>query len=113
MARLPELQKPTLLQRLLFWVVRKTTGSVYNPLKIWAYSPSMLLSFIFFYSRLDRKASPIPAALRSLIQVRISQINHCEFCIDMNAGMLLKRKVSTEKLETLPDWKNSSLFSEL
>ncbi|MBI4274816.1 MAG: carboxymuconolactone decarboxylase family protein, partial [Rhizobiales bacterium] len=43
---------------------------------------------------LDRRSSPISPALRSLITVRVLQINHCAFCIDINSATLLKRGVS-------------------
>jgi AhpD family alkylhydroperoxidase len=44
--------------------------------------------------------------------VRVSQINHCRFCVDLNAATLLRRGVSEAKLWTLEDWHRSNLFSE-
>jgi AhpD family alkylhydroperoxidase len=44
--------------------------------------------------------------------VRVSQLNHCRFCVDLNAATLLRREVSEAKLWTLEDWHRSDLFSE-
>lgn len=97
--------------RILFWLQKQTTGQVYMPLMIWGRRPWALFYFLLFYSWLDRKGSPLEPALRSLIQVRVSQINHCVFCIDLNAATLLKRGVSNEKLAELAEFRNSKLFT--
>ena len=44
----------------------------------------------FLYGALDRRASPLDPALRSLVTVRVSQINWCAFCVDINSATLLK-----------------------
>jgi AhpD family alkylhydroperoxidase len=45
-----------------------------------------------------------------LVTVRVSQINHCAFCIDINSAMLVKRGVSLEKIAALNAWRDSGLF---
>ena len=42
--------------------------------------------------------------------MRVSQINHCAFCIDINSATLQKRGVSDEKIDALADWRASNLF---
>ncbi len=64
------------------------------------------------YGALDRKKSPIEPSLRSLITVRVSQINWCEFCVDINSMMVLKRGNSEEKLTDLEHYKDSNLFTD-
>jgi AhpD family alkylhydroperoxidase len=64
------------------------------------------------YGALDRKSSPLEPALRSLLTVRVSQINHCGFCVDINSATLLQRGISENKLWALEDWRTSNLFSE-
>jgi len=61
---------------------------------------------------IDRKASPVDPALRSLLTVRVSQVNHCPFCIDINSATLLERGMSPEKLQALSGWRESGLFSD-
>jgi uncharacterized peroxidase-related enzyme len=61
---------------------------------------------------IDRRNSPLPPVLRSLITVRVSQLNGCRFCIDINSAMLLKRGVAAGKVEALVAWQQSDQFSE-
>lgn len=67
-------------------------------------------SVALLYGALDRRSSPIAPALRSLITVRVSQINHCAFCVDINSATLANRGVPMEKIEALSDWRCSVLF---
>jgi AhpD family alkylhydroperoxidase len=50
--------------------------------------------------------------LRSLVQVRVSQINGCDFCVDLNSSLGLGRGLGDDKLRTLPQSEDSPLFSE-
>ncbi|MFQ5481193.1 MAG: carboxymuconolactone decarboxylase family protein [Nitrospinaceae bacterium] len=61
---------------------------------------------------MDRKSSPISPILRSLVMVRVSQINWCSFCVDLNSSTLLKRGVTLDKVEALQNWRASDLFNE-
>ena len=58
---------------------------------------------------IDRRSSPIDAALRSLVTVRVSQINTCPFCVDLTRNAI-KRGVSLEKVEALKTRRQSNLF---
>lgn len=64
------------------------------------------------YGALDRKTSPINPVLRSLVTVRVSQINWCRFCVDINSATLAERSGSLDKVEELARWKESDLFNE-
>ena len=64
------------------------------------------------YGVLDRKRSPLDPALRALVTVRVSQINWCRFCVDINSALLAKRTGSTAKVEALERWRDSELFDE-
>lgn len=43
--------------------------------------------------------------------IRISQINTCSFCVDLNTATLQNRGVSLAKIEALSNWEASDLFS--
>ncbi len=77
---------------------------------LWARSPSVFIGVALLYGAINRKRSRIDAALRSLVTVRVSQINHCEFCVDINATTLMKRGVSEEKVQNLSGWQDSNMF---
>ena len=42
--------------------------------------------------------------------MRVTQINHCRFCVDLNAATLLRRGIGEHKLWALERWRESNLF---
>ena len=97
--------------RPFFWNQRRKYGDVLQSALLWARSPKLFLGVATLYGMIDRKSSPIDPALRSLLTVRVSQINHCPFCVDINSAMLLRRGVSLDKIEALAEWRDYPLFS--
>ncbi|MBY0292697.1 MAG: carboxymuconolactone decarboxylase family protein [Alphaproteobacteria bacterium] len=91
----------------------KKYGSILNSSLLWARSPMLFLGLSFLYRALDRKSSPISPTLRSLIIVRVSQLNGCVFCIDLNSSILLQRGVTVSKVEELGNWRKSMLFNDI
>src|ERR1035437_4762778 len=96
--------------RPFFWNQKRKYGQVLKPALIWARVPCLFTAIAILYGVLDRKNSPIDPVLRSLITVRVSQINECRFCIDINSAMLAKRTSSMNKVEALEQWQDSELF---
>jgi uncharacterized peroxidase-related enzyme len=93
------------------WHQQKKYGTVLNPTLVWAQCPKLFMAVASLYGVIDRKKSPISPELRSLITVRVSQINWCRFCVDINSATLIKRSGSEEKCKELENWKESNLFS--
>lgn len=98
--------------RLIFWLQRRKYGSELEPARLWGRMPRTFLMLTLLYRTLDRKGSAIEPGLRSLILVRVSQINWCSFCVDLNGATALERNVSAEKLAALSSFAESSLYSE-
>ena len=98
--------------RPFFWSQKRRYGKVLKPGLLWARIPKLFASVAALYGVLDRKSSPLPPQLRSLITVRVSQINWCEFCVDVNAMTLAKRAGNTDKVEALDNWRHNELFTE-
>jgi AhpD family alkylhydroperoxidase len=96
---------------MIFWRQRRRYGRELEPVRLWGRIPRAFLAMSALYRVLDRKSSPIDPALRSLIQVHISQINHCTFCIDLNSALGLKRGAGEERLRALPQFEQSEQFS--
>ena len=97
--------------RLFFWKQRRTYGRTLDPSLLWGRLPWVFVSVALLYGALDRRSSLLSPALRSLVTVRVSQINHCAFCVDINSATLAKRGVPMEKIEALATWRDSPLFS--
>jgi AhpD family alkylhydroperoxidase len=98
--------------RLLFRRQRRRYGRELEPVRLWARMPAAFLAMSAMYRALDRKSSRVDPALRSLVQVRVSQINGCEFCVDLNSFLGLERGNARDKLRALPQFEDSPLFSE-
>lgn len=98
--------------RPFFWNQRRKYGAVLDSALLWARSPTLFTAVALLYGVLDRKSSPLEPALRSLVTVRVSQINGCRFCVDLNSATLLKRGVSMEKIEDLSRWPESDRFDD-
>ena len=98
--------------RPFFWNQRKKYGAVLQPGLLWGRVPQLFASVALLYGALDRKSSPLSPVLRSLVTVRVSQINWCHFCVDINSATLAKRAGSLDKVENLEHWKESELFDD-
>jgi len=91
---------------------KRKYGQVLKPALLWARSPLLFLAVAFLYGALDRRRSPLSPVLRSLVTVRVSQINWCRFCVDLNSMTLARRAGSMEKAEQLTGWRESVAFTE-
>lgn len=98
--------------RLFLWRQRRKYGAILDSALLWARAPRLFLGVAVLYGMIDRKSSPIELALRSLITVRVSQINGCSFCVDLNSATLLQRGASFDKVEALSKWDESDLFDD-
>ncbi len=107
-----QLNKYPLFLRPFFWNQRRKYGDVLQPALLWARVPGLFAAVAILFGVLDRKSSPLSPVLRSLVTVRVSQINWCRFCVDLNSAVLAKRAGSTEKVEQLANWKGSDLFDD-
>jgi len=96
--------------RLFFWKQKLTYGRVLDPGLLWGRSKWVFAAVALLYGALDRRGSPLSPALRALVTVRVSQINHCAFCVDINSATLQKRGVTDEKIDALGDWRESAMF---
>ncbi len=97
--------------RLILALQRRKYGVELEPARLWGRLPRAFLMLTLLYRSLDRPGSPIEPALRALVQVRISQINWCAFCVDLNSAAALERHAVPEKLRALEEYERSPLFS--
>lgn len=98
--------------RLMLALQRRKYGTELESARLWGRLPRSFLALTLLYRTLDRHDSPIEPALRALILVRISQINWCTFCVDLNSATALERAVLPEKLAALESFEGSPLYTE-
>jgi AhpD family alkylhydroperoxidase len=94
-----------------FWRQRKKYGQVLKPGMLWGRSPWLFATVALLYGALDRRTSPLTPVLRSLVTVRVSQINWCAFCVDINSNTLLQRAGAQDKVDALENWENADIYS--
>jgi AhpD family alkylhydroperoxidase len=95
-----------------FWRQKKKYGQVLKPGMLWGRSPWLFATVAMLYGALDRRSSPLNPVLRSLVTVRVSQINWCEFCVDINSNTLLQRAGAQAKVDELDTWQQSEVFND-
>ncbi|MGZ8178421.1 carboxymuconolactone decarboxylase family protein [Williamsia sp. SKLECPSW1] len=55
----------------------------------------------------------IPRVLVELINVRVSQINGCAFCLDLHTRRAIAAGETSNRLATLPAWRDTELFDDV
>lgn len=54
----------------------------------------------------------IDAQIKSLVELRVSQINGCAYCVHLHANEARKAGVVQEKLDCLTAWRESGFFND-
>lgn len=98
--------------RLVFAYQKRKYGQILSPMWAWGRQPGIMFVFLLLIGRFNRLASP-SGLLRTLMSVRISQINHCEFCVDFNAHNFLAAHGAHEKIDFIEHWReHPEVFSD-
>lgn len=56
--------------------------------------------------------SPLPASTKELVQIRVSQINGCGFCLDMHVRDAKKAGETDQRLATVAGWRDTPYFTD-
>jgi uncharacterized peroxidase-related enzyme len=104
--------KLPLISRIILFFQKKRFGFELNPTKAWGKVPVLMFAMNFFFKIISRKKSLISEALRTLISVRISQINECDFCIDMNSYLYAQATGQMDKINALSFAQTSEHFTD-
>lgn len=106
----PEADYPWYL-RPFFASQRRRYGQVLLPGLLWGRVPRLFMAVALLYGALDSRRSLLDPALRALVTVRVSQLNWCRFCVDINAAIHARRAGSLDQVQALEAWRDSALFS--
>ncbi len=99
--------------RPFFWNQRRKYGQVLVPGLVWGRVPRLFAAVALLYGAIDSRRSALSPVLRSLVTVRVSQINHCAFCVDINSHSLAHRSGSLDKVMQLAQWRQSGVFDDV
>ncbi|WP_227979626.1 carboxymuconolactone decarboxylase family protein [Nocardia spumae] len=73
--------------------------------------PFRALGGVALAARNAAAAAGLDRSLVELINVRVSQLNGCAFCLDLHSRAALTAGVTAQQLEVLPAWRRSELFT--
>ncbi|MBE7159933.1 MAG: carboxymuconolactone decarboxylase family protein [Williamsia herbipolensis] len=59
------------------------------------------------------QAAELSRTLVELINVRVSQINGCAFCLDLHTRRAIAAGETSNRLATLPAWRDTELFDDV
>ena len=59
------------------------------------------------------EAAGLETKLIELLNIRISQINGCSFCLDMHTRLALEAGESMQRIAVLTTWRETTLFTDL
>ncbi|MGY6555364.1 MAG: carboxymuconolactone decarboxylase family protein [Wenzhouxiangella sp.] len=96
------------------WFLRRQQrvyGAVLAPSWQWGRLPGAFLGMLGLLRVFQHRSYPADAALRSLLSVRIAQLNGCHFCVDLNAYNYLEQRGDADKAAAVAEWRDSPVFT--
>ncbi len=113
MERLKPIERPKgLKMRLAYWMTRRKFGKVMTPIKVVTARIPESLRNSYETQKFQMKGIKLEPELHLLVTSLTSQINGCEFCLDLAHSFAMREHLSMEKFVALPDYRISPLFSE-
>jgi alkylhydroperoxidase family enzyme len=103
---------PTLLARVMFFVLRRLLGRVPMPYRVvFTRIPQALFAHMMMVGVLDRRLRLDPD-LRVLIESHVATLNGCTFCLDLVRALALRRNpMLRDKLGRLDAYRIDPAFS--
>src|SRR5436853_1766985 len=110
--RLAPIENPKdLIGKIAYWMTKRRLGKVITPMKvIYARLPAL---FRHAYQQIQIVESKLRLDPEISILVRTwpAMINECTFCVDIAKAAALYKHVTLDKMEALPSYRTSPLFS--
>ena len=110
--RLEPIEKPRgLLLGLVYKMARKQFGTTPDAIQVIFPRVPGMLRFTMAIQKFGKRF-PLDEELRELVHMQVSAINGCGFCMDLGRMMAVKEDRSLDKLNAVPEYKTSSLFTD-
>src|SRR6516225_3193371 len=111
--RLKPIEKPKgLLMRGAFWMTRRQFGKVLTPMKVMYPRVPGMLKAAYEIQKFETNGIHIEKGLHFMLGALISQINGCNFCVDISRAVAISEGVGTDKFNALAEYRNNPLFSD-
>ena len=96
------------------WVLRRQSrkyGRILAPSLLWGRLPGPFLAVLAALGTFQSRRFPVDSALRSLVSIRIAQLNGCSFCVDLNSHNFLRASGAEDKALAVERWRESTLYT--
>jgi len=102
---------PNLIGKIAYWMTKHRLGKVITPMKvIYARLPALFRHAYQQIQIVERKITLDPE-ISILVRTWPAMINECTFCVDIAKAAALYKHVTLDKIEALPSYRTSPLFS--
>lgn len=110
--RLQPVERPQgLMLRIAYWMTRRKIGKVITPLKVVTARVPKSLRMTYEIAKMAEGGFSLDKELRFLLHTHISQLNQCQFCIDIAEAFVLSEGGSLDKIKKLPRYREDSSFT--
>jgi alkylhydroperoxidase family enzyme len=99
-----------LLTRIVYALTKRKLGRVVMPVQVTAHHPQILWG----YGQMEQSllsSRRVDTALKDLASLRVATLVGCPFWIDIGSAVSRQNGITPEKLEALPHYQESGLFS--
>jgi len=98
--------------RFVYWMTRRSFGKVPTSIEVVVARSPKIMGLAGAMGKYDKKGTHLQKELRYMINMVVSGTNGCGFCLDVGRTMALKDNMDMEKLNALPVYRTSPLFSD-
>jgi len=110
--RLQPVERPRgLMMKLAYWMTRRRFGKVITPLKVVNARVPKSMRVSYEISKMMEHGFSLDKELQFLLHTHISQVNKCQFCIDISQAWAVSEGGSLEKLRELPRHREDPAFT--
>ncbi len=111
--RLEPIEKPKgFIMRMAYWGIRRQFGKVITPVKVVIARMPGALKLTNEIAKFELKGIRLDPELHFLVGMLASQINGCDFCMDLGRAMVVREHLGMQKVNALSEYKTSQLFSD-
>jgi AhpD family alkylhydroperoxidase len=110
--RLEPVEQPRgLMLRLAYWMMRRRFGKVITPVKVVQARVPKSLRLSYEISKMMEHGFSLDKDLQFLLHTYISQVNGCDFCVDIAQAMALAEGGSLDKIKKLGRYREDPAFT--
>lgn len=111
--RLQPIENPKgLMAKIAYFMTKRRLGKVITPMKVVYARVPPLFRLAYAEVNIVEGKLTIDPVINFLVRTWAAMINECSFCVDIAKASAILRHMTLEKLDALPTYRTSPLYSE-